>query len=400
MTPDPLSDVVSAQYETWVYPEPIVDLPAWMESSWQWFDPRITHRLLWPHQPYRPDLDILIAGCGTNQAAVFALSNPAARVVAIDVSQASLDHHQALKNTYDLANLELHRLPIEHVSELGRDFDLIVSSGVLHHLADPVVGMSSLAGVLRPDGVLGIMLYARYGRLGVDMMQGIFRDLGLTQSRESIEKVREALTTLPAEHPVRSYLAIAPDLEFDAGLVDTFLHGRDRDYTVNECIDLTEAAGLVFQDWLLKSPYYPHPTSGTGFLADVAALPDRQQWSVMERINFRNGCHFFMACHPQRLTSTYVIDFSSDAFVNYVPEFRHMCSLEGSRLSRYDWSLELGSEVLACVEQIDGVRTIDEIIGIVNQQRAECGSALTPDQARHSFRSLWQLDFIAMGIHA
>jgi hypothetical protein len=36
---------------------------------------------------YRPDLDILIAGCGTNQAAVFAFGNPDANVVGIDISQ-------------------------------------------------------------------------------------------------------------------------------------------------------------------------------------------------------------------------------------------------------------------------------------------------------------------------
>ena len=35
MTADPRTDVVSSQYERWVYPEPIIDLPAWLEESWQ-----------------------------------------------------------------------------------------------------------------------------------------------------------------------------------------------------------------------------------------------------------------------------------------------------------------------------------------------------------------------------
>ncbi len=30
---DPLSDVVSTQYEKWVYPEPIFDLPEWMANN-------------------------------------------------------------------------------------------------------------------------------------------------------------------------------------------------------------------------------------------------------------------------------------------------------------------------------------------------------------------------------
>ena len=77
MNTDPLADVVTGQYEAWVYPEPIQDLPAWLVSNWQWFDPSHSHRLFWPDRDYTPDLDILIAGCGTNQAAVFAYTNPA-----------------------------------------------------------------------------------------------------------------------------------------------------------------------------------------------------------------------------------------------------------------------------------------------------------------------------------
>ena len=49
-------------------------------------------------------------------------------------------------------------------------------------------------------------------------------------------------------------------------LVDTFLHGRARSYTVDDCIDLVTSAGLVFQGWFSKAPYYPH---------DLFAAPNR-----------------------------------------------------------------------------------------------------------------------------
>ena len=224
----PLSDVVSSQYERWMYPEPIRDIPAWLTSNWQWFDPSHAHRLFWPDRDYAPEMDILVAGCGTNQAAVIAYTNPSARVVAIDVSKPSLAHHEWLKQRYGLKNLELQLLPIEEVESLGRDFDLIISTGVLHHLADPARGMAALGDCLKPDGVAAIMLYARYGRLGVEMLQGLFRDMGLGQNEASLQMVREGLALLPADHPVKSYLGIAPDLQYDAGLVDTFLHGRER----------------------------------------------------------------------------------------------------------------------------------------------------------------------------
>jgi SAM-dependent methyltransferase len=101
----------------------------------------------------------LVAGCGANQAAYFAFKNPSAKVVGIDVSQPSLDHLQYLKDRHGLQNLEPHLLPIEELSALGLDFDLVVCVGGLHHLADPVQGMQALAGCLRRDGVASVMLY-------------------------------------------------------------------------------------------------------------------------------------------------------------------------------------------------------------------------------------------------
>ena len=217
MTDGPLADVVAQQYERWVYPEPIQDVPGWLERNWQWFDPSHSARVLWPDRPYRPDLDILVAGCGTNQAAILAYTNGSANVVAIDVSQASLNHHRVLKDRYDLANLEIHQLAIEDIGTLRRDFDLIISTGVLHHLADPTRGMRELAACLRPDGVMAVMLYARYGRIGVEMLQSVFKDMGLQQDEPSLEIVKATLRLLPAEHPVASYLPIAPDVNVDGG---------------------------------------------------------------------------------------------------------------------------------------------------------------------------------------
>ena len=81
MSNDARADVVSRQYERWRYPPPVEDLAAWSATNWDWCDPVHAHRIFWPDRAYRPDLDILIAGCGTNQAAVFPFSNPDANVV-------------------------------------------------------------------------------------------------------------------------------------------------------------------------------------------------------------------------------------------------------------------------------------------------------------------------------
>ena len=97
---DPRSDIVSSQYARWMYPQPILDIAGWLQNNWQWFDPSHAHRVFWPDGSGRQDIDILIAGCGTNQAAIIAHNNPQARVVAIDVSAPSLEHHRYLKQRY------------------------------------------------------------------------------------------------------------------------------------------------------------------------------------------------------------------------------------------------------------------------------------------------------------
>ena len=403
MTEDPRADVVSRQYERWRYPYPVQDLQGWLANNWEWFDPVHAHRVLWPDREYRPNLDILIAGCGTNQAAVFAFTNPDAKVVAVDISQPSLNHQQYLKDKHGLWNLDLHLLPIEELPSLGLDFDLIVSTGVLHHMADPQAGMKALAGCLRPDGVIGVMLYSKYGRIGVELMQSVFRDMELRQDEASVQIVKDTIATLSPEHPVQSYIRIARDLQAsDAALVDTFLHGRDRTYTVEECIELVSSAGLVFQGWLHKAPYYAHDlfTGATGFHAAVGALPETKIWSVMERLHTLNGCHFFMACSPYRPKQSYTINFSTMDCLDYVPMMRMRCGLSGAEIFRPDWRANLNSAQLPFVQNIDGRRTIREIVARVAQSGASPRAGTTDLEkfGRKLFQALWRLDFVAMGL--
>jgi SAM-dependent methyltransferase len=401
---DPRADIITRQYERWRYPEPIQDLEVWLENNWQWYDPVHAHRMLWPDREYRADLDILIAGCGTNQAAVFAYTNPDAKVVAVDISQPSLNHQQYLKDKYGLHNLELNLLPIEELPTLGLDFDLVVCTGVLMVMADPVAGMKALAECVRRDGAIGIMLYAKTGRIGVELLQSAFRELGLHQDDASVRMVREVLSLLPVDHPIRSYYKVAPELQYDTALVDTFLIGRERSYSVDQCVDLVNTAGLVFQGWFLKTPYYWHDLlSPAGeFTSAMNALPENKIWSVMESINTVNACHFFMASRPDRPTESYTIDFSTDDCLDYVPLMRHHCGLSGAELFRYDGRMGLSSAQLPFVELVDGRSTIREIAASVAQggQLPRAGTGDVENFARKLFQSLWRLDFMAMALDA
>ena len=178
------TDPIGEFYTSHPYPPPLENLD---RASALWQDQnvhRAEYHLLWPNQEYRAGFDVLVAGCGTWQATKFALTHPAARVVAIDISRTSLDHNEALKKKYDLTNLETRQLPIESTGDLEQRFDLIVSTGVLHHLADPGAGLRALRSVLGAEGVMYLMLYAPYGRTGVSMLQDYCRRLGVETHTE------------------------------------------------------------------------------------------------------------------------------------------------------------------------------------------------------------------------
>jgi hypothetical protein len=158
----------------------------------------------------------------------------------------------------------------------------------------------------------------------------------------------------------------------------------------------------VFQGWLFKAPYHAHDLFAppSGFYPAVNALPEALQWSVMERIQTTNACHFFMACRPERPKESYTIDFSTDDSLDYVPMFRMRCGLSGNEIFRSDWRASLNAAQLPFVRQVDGRRTIREIAERVAQsgETRRGGVADLEKFGRKLFQSLWRLDFLAMGL--
>ena len=212
------SEEVRDFYERMPYPAPLTSLDEHRDLYKNPDRRRAEFHLMWPAKQPRENQEILIAGCGTSQAARYALREPDARITAIDVSDTSLRHTRDLQRKYNLENLELHQLPIERVREIGRSFDLVVCTGVLHHLPDPDHGLRALRDVLRPSGAMRLMVYARYGRAGIYMMQEYCRlleiDTSATDLRESRRHARSAAggpSDLRPAAPVEGFPASGSD---------------------------------------------------------------------------------------------------------------------------------------------------------------------------------------------
>jgi hypothetical protein len=164
------------------------------------------------------------------------------------------------------------------------------------------------------------------------------------------------------------------------------------------------SAGLVFQGWYHKTPYYPHGLFAppSGFQPAVNALPENKIWSVMERVQTLNGCHFFMACRPERPKSNYVIDFSAPEALDYVPLMRMRCGVDGDEAFWPAGRVSLNPAQLAFMRGVDGDRTIRAIAADLARREPPNGVSAADMESfgRNLFQSLWRLDFIAIKLDA
>ncbi len=296
MTSDPGADAIASFYEQHPYPPPVDDLEAYRRA---WTDDRRREETLriWPDGSIGDDRTILVAGCGTSQAAKYAVRYPRSRVVGIDVSERSIRETRRLVDRHGLVNVELHRLPIEEAAELGERFDQIVCTGVLHHLADPDAGLAALASVLGPGAAIEAMVYAPYGRTGVAMLQDYCRILGVEPTSDEIGELVDALRELPLDHPLSHLLRNTPDFADDDALADALLNPRERAYTVREVMAWLDRAGLRFGRWVRQAPYLPAcgSMSGLAHRGRLERLPRVEQYAAMELFRGTMVRHAFIA---------------------------------------------------------------------------------------------------------
>jgi 2-polyprenyl-3-methyl-5-hydroxy-6-metoxy-1,4-benzoquinol methylase len=407
-TPAPTdpADEVRAFYEAHPYPAPITNLDRHRELYRNPDRRRALSLLLWPTEKPRANREILVAGCGTSQAAIHALREPDAQVTAIDVAETSLRHTRDLQQKYGLRNLELHRLAIEQVCELGKMFDQIVCTGVLHHLSDPEIGLRALRDVLMPIGAMQLMVYATYGRAGIYMMQEYCRLLGVSTTAEELRDLGATIGALSSDHPIAGVAQRTKDFRNPDALADALLHPQDRAYTVPQLYTWLEHCGLSFGRWLEQAPYLPRcgAVASTPHAARLASLPPPLQHAAVELLRGTMTKHNFIAYRDDRAGESQPISFDGDAWPDYVPlrlpwtlriRDRVPPGFAAVLINRAhtfpDLALPLDEAEYRIFTEIDGSRSIDEILQIA-------AAAGGKEQARRLFERLWEYDQIVLDV--
>lgn len=384
-------------YERYPYPRPADSLEQYRRM---WQEPqrrRADYHLFRPGRSFKEDQSILIAGCGTSQAAKHALRWPAARVTGVDFSATSVRCTEELKRKYNLDNLQVHQLPIERIAELETSFDQIICTGVLHHLADPDAGLGALRRVLKPDGAMHLMVYAPYGRTGIYMLQEFCKRIGIHATDEGIRDLIATLKALPPGHPLENLLREAPDFRQEAALADALLHPRDRAYSVAQLFDFIARGNLAFGRWVKQAPYTPH----CGVLAHIpqasriAQLSPVEQYAAAELFRGTMVRHSLVAYPNDSPGGVQQVSFAGDAWLGYVPirlpdticvQERLPPDAAGVLINRShtytDIHLSINAQQKKMLDAIDGARNLAMIVSEHGQR----------DAVRTFFEQLWWYD--------
>ncbi len=254
---DAVTDAVAEQYEAWPYPRwtrVTRRAPKQLAEVIRELDPvgpETIPREYGSSTPSGPRRyrapEILIAGCGTGREIAFhRVRYPDAKITAIDISGESLRYAADRLARIGLSGAETVQHDLHDVTSLGRRFDFISCIGVLHHLPDPEKGWAALAGVLKPGGVMQIMLYSAAARLRVQALRAGFADL--LQGPMNDDLLREARRRAMARN-AKGMLS-SKDFFTLAGVHDLLLHRHEDTFDVRRigrALDTLELDLLAFR---------------------------------------------------------------------------------------------------------------------------------------------------------
>lgn len=281
-------DKIEAQYNEHPYPLPIDDMQERIAGGYiQGSCPEFFWQRIFPEKQYKDDLNVLIAGCGTNQAIYHALKFPNSRHYAIDLSEKSLKHVYNMIKKYDIKNLVIEKKGLEDLKN-NNEFDYVISTGVIHHTKNPQESLNALVNATKTDGALFIMVYAIYLRVGIYYFQDAFRYLGLKNDAKGIEVGKRLIQLSPKNHYANIYLneiqntSGTKDLSFNAGFVDTFFNERDVSYDAFQLKNLISTSGAFFQNWQDNAHHYRDLFNFVGLGELDARLKSLDPWELTD----------------------------------------------------------------------------------------------------------------------
>ena len=146
------------------------------------------------HLVYDINPEILIAGCGTGQHPIASSQSiSGSKILAVDLSMASLTYAKRKTKELGIESIEYAQADILKLNTLGRSFDVIESSGVLHHLENPFDGWKVLLNLLNPHGLMRLGFYSELARRDIVRVRNLISQDGIGSSLQDIRNYRKYL---------------------------------------------------------------------------------------------------------------------------------------------------------------------------------------------------------------
>lgn len=371
---------VKNQYEQYSYPKPLESLDSMKDRAPAGVPVGTLWAKIFTERKYQPEgLNILIAGCGAVQAALSAMHYPQHHFIGVDISSASLEHSEKLKKKHKLKNLkhiEGSLLDLEY----NQIFDMVISTGVIHHLPAPKDALIKFSQYLKPDGACFLMVYGFFSRQPLGMFRTATQFLDLKQNKQGIDATRAILEKMPIQHPCRQLYELYTDRNYDAGMVDMWLHSLQHHYTARSILKLLEGTGLYLQDWYLPEILFPCAVTYVPdamqkyFQLDIAS-----QWEVGQFLQYRDGKIFFVLRKDKNAQAFQ--QFNADLLKEYYVSLNPINkTIDLSRLSNTQVELSWTSPLIGKTAFVIHPRTVEFIKQCSgNRTFGEIMTALKPD---------------------
>jgi tetratricopeptide (TPR) repeat protein len=217
------------------------------------------------------DLQVLIGGCGTGLHALMTASSYSdAHVLAIDLSLSSLSYARRKTEELGITHIDYNQADILELGNLDRQFDLVESVGVLHHLGDPMAGWQVLVDLLKPGGMMKIGLYSETARKGVVEGRSLIAEKGYTSSPDDIRRCRQDIIAMREDGNKRmAEVCAGRDFFSLSECRDLLFHVQEHRFTLPEIEEALKILKLEFLGFALHDLHVQKK-----FMADH---PDRQQ---------------------------------------------------------------------------------------------------------------------------
>jgi SAM-dependent methyltransferase len=167
---DPRTEVVRRFYQDAPFP----NYPP--RASLGWLRARAERsefaRLIDQAIPY--DARVLEIGCGTGQVCLY-LARGQRIVIGADLTRASLELGTAAARQFQIDQVQFIETDLHRPGLRKGAFDVVYSSGVLHHTPDPRAAFARIVQLARPGGMIVLGLYNSFARIPFRLRRWVAR---------------------------------------------------------------------------------------------------------------------------------------------------------------------------------------------------------------------------------